>query len=61
MYVFQPNKKDGKYYGRPMETVERERMMGFPEGYVENAGKCSGILEALTKVAFLISFNKFYV
>mmetsp|Transcript_35563 Transcript_35563/g.82595 ORF Transcript_35563/g.82595 Transcript_35563/m.82595 type:complete len:540 (-) Transcript_35563:514-2133(-) len=46
MYVFHqsPNKKKQKnkkilqYRGRPMTIVERERMMGYPEGYIEKPG-----------------------
>mmetsp|Transcript_10420 Transcript_10420/g.15921 ORF Transcript_10420/g.15921 Transcript_10420/m.15921 type:complete len:775 (-) Transcript_10420:120-2444(-) len=35
MYVFQKNPKDKKFYGRPFTVLERERLMGYPEGYVE--------------------------
>lgn len=61
MYVFQPTKKNGKYYGRPMLTVERERMMGYPEGYVEKPGECSGIVVHALKVVYLNSFNVMFV
>ena len=39
MYVFknQPPKED-KYEGRPLTVVERERLMGYFEGYVEQPG-----------------------
>jgi hypothetical protein len=33
MYVYKLN-KDGTYQVRPMHLVERERLMGLPEGYV---------------------------
>lgn len=45
MYVFDKNAvetEEGgrtvkKYLGRPMTVAEREKIMGFPEGYVEKA------------------------
>lgn len=41
---FKKSKKKGKkkgkiYNGRPINVAEREIMMGYPNGYVENAGK----------------------
>ena len=40
MFVFQDRDEEtNKYYGRPMLTVEREKLMGFPVGYVEIPGK----------------------
>jgi site-specific DNA-cytosine methylase len=27
------------YRGRPLKVVERENLMGFPEGYIEHNGK----------------------
>jgi len=39
MYVWnQKMSKDKKYCGRPMTALERERMIGYPDGYVSNAG-----------------------
>jgi len=35
MYVFEKKPKDKKYFGRPLLVVERERLMGYPEGYIE--------------------------
>lgn len=40
MYIFKdkdPN--SGLYHGRPMNVSERELLMGYPKGYVENSGK----------------------
>ena len=38
MFVWKPV-GDGKFIGQPLQVVERERLMGFPEGYVMDAGK----------------------
>jgi hypothetical protein len=40
MFVFNPERNEsGDYHGRPSKIVERENLMGFPEGYVERYGK----------------------
>jgi hypothetical protein len=40
MFVFQDRDEEtNKYYGRPLLTAEREKLMGFPVGYVEIPGK----------------------
>lgn len=43
MYVFKEQKKkslgEDLFLGRPLTVAERERLMGFPEGYVEVPGK----------------------
>lgn len=38
MYVFERKPKNKKYFGRPLLVVERERLMGYPEGYIEKPG-----------------------
>jgi site-specific DNA-cytosine methylase len=42
MYVFK-DKTDqlGRYHGRPMTVTEREKIMGYPVGYVERPGTMS--------------------
>lgn len=44
MYVFrkEASHEDGepKYTGRPLNVAEREKLMGYKEGYVENPGEC---------------------
>lgn len=39
MYVFLNHTQHGKYICRPLKAVERERMMGFPAGYVTEKGE----------------------
>ena len=44
MFVFQDRDEEtNKYYGRPLLTVEREKLMGFPVGYVEIPGKAVSV------------------
>jgi hypothetical protein len=44
MFVFQErDDQNEKYFGRPMLTVEREKLMGFPVGYVEIPGRLLSI------------------
>ena len=39
MYCFQSERNGGKeYIGRPLSMAERERFMGYPEGYIEKPG-----------------------
>ena len=38
MYVFKNQPLRGKYEGRPLIVVERERIMGYFVGYVEKPG-----------------------
>jgi hypothetical protein len=45
MFVFQErDEKKKAYFGRPMLTVEREKLMGFPVGYVEIPGRLRSVM-----------------
>jgi hypothetical protein len=40
LFVYEKTGKDNKIFlGRPMNTMERENLMGFPVGYVDTAGE----------------------
>ena len=41
MYVFEKEKNPttGNYHGRPMKVCEREALMGYSKGYVEEPGE----------------------
>ena len=44
MFVFKERrsvkkKYKKKYYGRPMEIIEREKLLGYPVGYIEVPGE----------------------
>lgn len=67
MFVFQDrDEESNKYYGRPMLTVEREKLMGFPVGYVEIPGKALSVTLAVRCVAVthdlasLLQVNKLF-
>jgi hypothetical protein len=49
MFVFKKERygkrKKRKYYGRPMRIIEREKLMGYPVGYIQKPGKwCSSVM-----------------
>jgi hypothetical protein len=53
MYVFHDQSETtGKYHGRPMNVLEREKLMGYPDGYVEKPGQ-SGV-DCQSLFAFLV-------
>jgi hypothetical protein len=39
LFVYEKTGTDKIFFGRPMNPMERENLMGFPVGYIEMAGE----------------------